>query len=405
MKVNTIYHKPNEISKERKKDVRYVNFSKNEEYHPLMKEREFVRALNATKIDRMMSKPFISALSYHKEGIHVLCRHPSRPVFASGSFDNQVFVWNMNEKAASREYNCEYSVKGLGMDLNGCLYAGQGTFVKCLDGGTNYACKSEVVCLEIGEDVHAGTFMGVEMFDIERGCQKQCVKTEHSYCIQSSPVMPNVVCIGQQKGFTLLDSRIGARIDTIRAGKTNDVAFNPKHGHILVSANEDGCVYNHDIRYLQETCGVYRGHANAVVAVEFDPLGVEIASGSSDKTIRIFEIDERKSRDVYYAKRMQNVFGLKYSHDSQFIVSGSDDGSIRLWRSHASIRPGPMSRREKDNLEYSKALIGKYRDVEEINRISRHRFLPSTLKISLKNIHESYEAAQRRKAKRESQNK
>ncbi|AFM97774.1 Sof1 domain-containing U3 snoRNP protein [Encephalitozoon hellem ATCC 50504] len=404
MKINTIYHKPEEICKERKKDVEYVSFAKDEVYHPFMREREFVRALNATKIERMLSKPFVTALSYHKEGIHVLARHFQQALFASGSFDNQVVLWDMDQKSALKRFECNSSIKGLGMDIEGNLYAGQEKTVKKLGDEQTYRCDSEVVGLDIMGTLNVGTTKGVEIFDIERDFSKQQIGTRYPLCISTSPVLTNIIGVGEQGGLSLFDIRIGKVIHSVTVGsRTNDISFSPMDGHIFVSGNEDFCAYLHDIRYLDEPSGIYRGHGNAVVSVEFNPSGTEIATGSFDKTIRIFDVNERKSRDTYYNKRMHNVFGVKYSHDSQFIVSGSDDGSIRVWKSYASKKLGALSKREKEALRYSEALREKYKEVGEISRISKHRFLPKPLKNTLKRIHESYKATERKRKARESE--
>ncbi|AFN82490.1 WD40 repeat-containing protein [Encephalitozoon romaleae SJ-2008] len=404
MKINTIYHKPEEICKERKKDVEYMSFAKDEAYHPFMKEREFVRALNSVKIERMLSKPFITALSYHKEGIHLLARHFQQPLFASGSFDNQVVLWDLGQRSVLRRFECNSSIKGLGMDIEGNLYVGQEKEVKRLGSGQTYRCNSEVVNLDIMGTLNVGTSRSIEIFDIERDFSKQQMSTRYPLCISTSAVLTSIIGVGEQGGLSLFDIRVGKVVHSVSVGsKTNDISFSPMDGHIFVSGNEDFCTYLHDIRYLHEPSGIYRGHGNAVVSVEFNPPGTEIATGSFDKTIRIFDVNERKSRDTYYNKRMHNVFGVKYSHDSQFIVSGSDDGSIRVWKSYASKKLGPLSRKEKDALRYSEILKEKYKEVGEISRISKHRFLPKPLKNTLKTIYESHKARERKRKARESE--
>ncbi|KMV66543.1 Sof1 domain-containing U3 snoRNP protein [Encephalitozoon cuniculi EcunIII-L] len=401
MKISTIYHKPEEVCKERKKDVQYSSFAKDEVYHPFMREREFVRALNAVKIERMLSKPFVAALSYHKEGIHVLARHPHQSLFASGSFDGQVMLWDMEQRNLLKRFECNNPIKGLGVDGEANVYAGQGKSVRRLGDAKVYHCNSEVLDLDMMETLNVGTSKGIEIFDLERDFPKQQMSTKYPLCISSSPVLTSIIGVGEQGGLSLFDARVGKIVHSVSIGsKTNGISFSP-NGDVFVSGDEDSCIYLHDIRYLHEPSGVYRGHGNAVLSVAFNSLGTEIASGSFDKTIRIFGVNERKSRDTYYNRRMQNVFGVKYSHDSQFIVSGSDDGSVRLWKGYASRKLGPLSRKEKDALEYSKALKEKYEDVGEIRRIAKHRFLPKPLKNTLKRIHESHEAAERRRKARD----
>lgn len=62
--------------------------------------------------------------------------------------------------------------------------------------------------------------------------------------------------------------------------------------------------------------------------------------------------------------------------DNNFIISGSEDTNIRLWKSHASAPMKPMLPREKEKLAYHEKLKKKYKYNTEIKRILRHRHLP-----------------------------
>ena len=65
-----------------------------------------------------------------------------------------------------------------------------------------------------------------------------------------------------------------------------------------------------------------------------------------------------------------------YSMDSKFIVSGSEDTNIRIWKSHASDPIKTLLPREKEKLAYHETLKRKYKFNQEIKRILRHRHLP-----------------------------
>ena len=60
-----------------------------------------------------------------------------------------------------------------------------------------------------------------------------------------------------------------------------------------------------------------------------------IFQGSYDRTIRIFDSQSGQSKQCYHAKRMQCVFTVDYTADSKFILSGSDDANVRIWKSDA----------------------------------------------------------------------
>ncbi len=85
------------------------------------------------------------------------------------------------------------------------------------------------------------------------------------------------------------------------------------------------------MRKMDRALNVLKDHVAAVMDVEFSPTGEELVSASYDRTVRLWSRMKGHSRDIYHTKRMQRVFSAKWP-DSKYILSGSDDGSIRLWR-------------------------------------------------------------------------
>lgn len=148
----------------------------------------------------------------------------------------------------------------------------------------------------------------------------------------------------------------------------------------FAAANEDHNVYIFDMRRLGRALNVCKDHVAAVMDVDFSPTGEELVTGSYDRTIRIFRAREGHSRDVYHTKRMQRVFSVAFTTDSRYILSGSDDGNVRLWRAEASSRSGTVSARERTKREYDDALKERYKHMPEIKRISRHRHVPKSVK-------------------------
>jgi hypothetical protein len=56
--------------------------------HPFARARERIRALNAAKMERMFSKPFIAALEGHADAVEALARRPNSITdVASASWD------------------------------------------------------------------------------------------------------------------------------------------------------------------------------------------------------------------------------------------------------------------------------------------------------------------------------
>ena len=105
--------------------------------------------------------------------------------------------------------------------------------------------------------------------------------------------------------------------------------------------------------------------------MDFAPTGREFVTGSFDQTIRIFEVNAGRSRQVYHLKRMQKVFSVLWTTDNQYILSGSEDANVRLWKADASRKLGIVSEREKSQNEYRDTLKEKYKYNDEIRRIGK----------------------------------
>jgi len=147
----------------------------------------------------------------------------------------------------------------------------------------------------------------------------------------------------------------------------------------IVVGNENARCYTFDMRKLSEPKMIHKDHFSAILDIDFSPTGKEFATASFDKTIRIFPFNDGRSREVYHTKRMQQVNAIVYSNDSKYIVSGSEDTNIRIWKSNAADPIKMLLPREKEALAYSNKLKKKYKYNSEIKRILRHRHLPKVL--------------------------
>eukprot|EP00004_Rigifila_ramosa_P012124 TRINITY_DN2607_c0_g5_i1.p1 TRINITY_DN2607_c0_g5~~TRINITY_DN2607_c0_g5_i1.p1 ORF type:complete len:181 (-),score=36.55 TRINITY_DN2607_c0_g5_i1:177-719(-) len=75
---------------------------------------------------------------------------------------------------------------------------------------------------------------------------------------------------------------------------------------------------------------VLEDHTGAVACVSFSPDGKKIASGSSDKSVRLWDSTTGICEHVLEGHKSvaDSVF---FSPDGKKIASGSDDKSVRLW--------------------------------------------------------------------------
>ena len=72
------------------------------------------------------------------------------------------------------------------------------------------------------------------------------------------------------------------------------------------------------------------GHENAVQSVATDPSGAWLATGSADKSVKLWSLETRELKRTY-RNHADFVTALAFSADSAMIAAGSLDGSIRIW--------------------------------------------------------------------------
>lgn len=402
MIIKTITHDYKKVCKERKGDLPKQNFIKDPRYHPFAKEKEYVRALNATKIERLLAKPFVHGFSDHLEGIVRVENHKTNDTMISASFDGTTNIYDIARKRLVASHVFDSCPYGLAL-FDECAIVSQNQKVLIYDNAfatqkMSIDTNGSINHLNMNVDILISTNRGCQIYDIEtKDCKQNYGTSPFDFAVYDHKA--NIIGAGSEDNFLLIDNRIDKEFSTMSIGtKTNSVAFSTNDRH-LVTANEDTFIYLHDLRFMDKPIGTFRHHVNAVTCVDFNPNGDEFVSGSFDKTIRIWKINERRSRDVYYNKRMHNVNGIRYSNDGSFLVSGSDDGSLRIWKSEASRKLEKISKKEEHALQYANMLKEKYKDVPEIARISKHRFLPKKLKGDMKNTHEHYLAVNRKQEK------
>eukprot|EP00188_Purpureofilum_apyrenoidigerum_P005452 Plantae.Rhodophyta-Purpureofilum_apyrenoidigerum.ctg71023.p1 GENE.Plantae.Rhodophyta-Purpureofilum_apyrenoidigerum.ctg71023~~Plantae.Rhodophyta-Purpureofilum_apyrenoidigerum.ctg71023.p1 ORF type:complete len:146 (+),score=13.99 Plantae.Rhodophyta-Purpureofilum_apyrenoidigerum.ctg71023:24-440(+) len=90
--------------------------------HPFERAREEKRALNAAKLGRVFSKPFVYSLEGHGDGVYCFAKSRQRiSDICSGSADGSVRVWNLAARSSTVhvEKAHESFVRGVAISADG----------------------------------------------------------------------------------------------------------------------------------------------------------------------------------------------------------------------------------------------------------------------------------------------
>ena len=383
---------------------------------PNHRQREYVRALNAAKMDRMFAKPFLAALDGHVDSVEVICR--SRTLLApilTGGADGCINFWDLPGKRAvvSVKKAHEGFVRGMVMSNDSRVVYSVGSDKKLR---AWKFCPDEFVLGTPEEEEEGGSLLksidwssGFSSVDHHWSKPSEiatcCAHTVDLWDVfkSNSPIQsfewgeasllsckfnPSEVNLlaatMSDNSVGLFDTRASSGIQKIfLKNKSNAICWNPRDPFMFALANDDGNAYQMDMRKVGTSSPIVRmhaGHIQGVTSVDFSPLGTELVTGGYDKTVRIFEINSRKSREIYHNKRMQRVLAVQFSGDGRFVLSGSEDTNLRVWKAQASEKLGAVDGREKRAIEYRNKLKDKYGRVDEVGKILNHRHVPKWIK-------------------------
>jgi WD repeat and SOF domain-containing protein 1 len=73
---------------------------------------------------------------------------------------------------------------------------------------------------------------------------------------------------------------------------------------------------------------------------------------------------------------MQRLTCVSYTRDNRYILSGSDEMNVRLWKARAAEKLGLLKERQRQALNYNEKLKEKFAEHPKIKRISKHRQVP-----------------------------
>ncbi|KZT60793.1 WD40 repeat-like protein [Calocera cornea HHB12733] len=164
-------------------------------------------------------------------------------------------------------------------------------------------------------------------------------KNVFGMCVSYSPD-GKLLAMGNQEGHIYVcDSETTDLVSTYdsHAGCVRTLSWS-QDSQELLSGSDDKRLVLHDLRGhrggIVTTFEGPQGHKSWVLSADLSSDGKLIASGSADKTLKVWDLGTRKC--VSTTAEMGAVWSVSWRPSGGQLVTGGDDGNVRWWRSASS---------------------------------------------------------------------
>lgn len=279
-------------------------------------------------------------------GVACLAFSPSGKYITAGSFDHKLAIWDTQtgEKYgdtlsghASGVSSVAYSPDGK-MVISG---SGDGTvkFWSTQTGKLEHTLKGHtkpVTCVIFcpdGKQIISGSDDNtVRVWDAPSTTKNQLEPIAHTKAVKSviySPDGTQIASGSEDKTIRIWDVTTGQLIKELSTEPVLSLCYSPD-GKCIAAAlsNFKLCIYRVEDG---QVISILSGHPLTITSVVYSPDGTQLASSSSDKSIRVWDASTGEQVGKPLRGHTETVTSIAYLSSKKSIVSGSLDKSIRIW--------------------------------------------------------------------------
>lgn len=309
-----------------------------------------LRCIPTDKFSESFSYQHFNSLSGHSDVITKVCFHPLNLFVASGSGDANIYIWDINTGTpysickghTSWILDLKWSSTGnflisSSMDCSIILwepmkksipiskFQGHSKWISCLSWDP---LSSESKFVSASKDTTLKIWMRT---------QSICYLTlsGHENAITSVIWAKNSYIYSASKDRTLIvwDGSSGKMLHKFKDHShwinCLDVYVSGSSS-FLISGSEDNTIFWYHISENDIKKSRLTGHQGPISVISFSPCGNYFASGSFDKSVKIWSRVEGKYIHTFRG-HLSAIYQLVWSKDSRFIASVGKDKSVRIW--------------------------------------------------------------------------
>lgn len=275
--------------------------------------------------------------------ISALAFSPNGKLFASGSWDRYIKIWDAQTGQLMRNFEAHKSMVtalSFGLDNKTLTSGSWEPRIKIWDAVNgdeiavmSHAVTEKVTALSYSPDhklMAVAAFDSIRLFDAEKNFIRAFgghTNTINEVCF--SPDGKRIASASWDRTVRIWDVATGKCIKTLKGhlANVNSVSFGPD-GNTIVSAADDGLV-----RICDGNTGEFKANMNmetGITCAALAPDGKYIAGGCTDGKIRIMELLTEKTVKTFTG-HTKPLTKLEFSANGENLASASEDMTIRIW--------------------------------------------------------------------------